>query len=129
MVVLMPTRYVNLTTHDVRVYTGHCRDPYSDRNLENWIMLPYTGLVARVDSISEITSVGGVQTLRMHMGATVGIPDAQPGVVYVTSSLSARTAMRIDVVSPDIDRSPVLDSQDRIYAVRGWKQWIEKEGE
>lgn len=117
-------RLVNLCPHHVRVYLGDHPDPLADRRPEMWIILPMSGQVAHTDQArDERHTIDGVPLLRWVIGGTSGVPDPQPGVVYVVSSLVGRELLRRDVVSPDAKYKPIYDEHDALYAVRRLQQW------
>jgi len=57
-------------------------------------------------------------------GEIEGLPDPQPGVVYIVSMVVRQAAQaqgRTDVVSPDTSpQGAIRDEQGRIIAVRGF---------
>ena len=80
----METKYVNLTPHPVRLNDGR--------------EFPPSGTVARVAASYTPFDENGV--CRAVFGPVQGLPDPQPGVIYIVSALVAQAARRDDVVSP-----------------------------
>lgn len=97
------SRLINLTPHEIRILLPQDGPDTSPR----YLVLPSAG-VARSDSRSQalppIEVADGLGTAvplsQTTYGAIVGLPDPQPGVVYVTSAIVAEQAQRDDVVAP-----------------------------
>ena len=58
-----------------------------------------------------------------------GVPDPEPGVLYVVSSVIAQHLKRPDVVSPDTAPGGVVKVNGRLVGVRGFQSWAEEETE
>ena len=58
-----------------------------------------------------------------------GVPDPEPGVIYVVSSVIAQHLKRPDVVSPDTAPGGVVKVNGRLIGVRGFQSWAEEETE
>lgn len=84
----MNARFLNLTPHAVVVVNGPT--------------LPPSGQVARCSSASVPAGEhGGVPLSRVSFGAVEGLPDPEPGVIFVVSGLvRAAVPGRSDVASP-----------------------------
>lgn len=82
---------------------------------------PPSGEVARVQTTTEVTaSVAGIPVRRTAFGNVTGIPESQPGMVFITSTIVAQAAKRPDVISPDTGPTAVrLDGQ--VVAIRGFQ--------
>lgn len=107
-------RIVNLTPHQVTVRTES-----GDRVFEP------SGQVARVTVSSVQTDeIDGIPVVSQTYGEIEGLPDPQPGVVYIVSMVVRQAAQaqgRTDVVSPDTSpQGAIRDEQGRIIAVRGF---------
>lgn len=117
-------RLVNLCPHIVRIYRGDHPNPLADARPDMWIILPMSGQVAHTDQAQDKRrTIAGVPLLRWVIGDTTELPDPQPGVTWVVSSLVGREVMRRDVASPDAKYRPILDEHNAIYAVRRLQQW------
>jgi hypothetical protein len=97
---------VNLTPHSITIKTE-----------SETINLPVSGYVARLDSRQEGDSaLGGVPVITTCFEGVTGLPDPEPGKVYIVSSLVAQFIRRPDVVAPDT--GPTAIRQDgQIVAV------------
>ena len=58
-----------------------------------------------------------------------GVPDPEPGVLYVVSSVIAQHLKRPDVVSPDTAPGGAAKVNGRLIGVRGFQSWAEEETE
>jgi hypothetical protein len=109
-------KLVNLTPHEIVVYQG-----------DNVVLrIPPSGRVARVVAKEEIVGVvNGVPLVRTVYGEIQGLPDPQPGTIYIVSLLvlQALQGRRNDVVAPNTGPTPlgaVRDAQGRIIGVRSF---------
>ena len=85
--------FSNLTSHAIKILNGQ-------GNLV--IEVPPSGAVARVAATSEVVGVvNGVSLFTTQFGEVDGLPEAQEGVIFITSLL-VRSAVpdRRDVASP-----------------------------
>ena len=113
-------KLVNLTPHEVVVL--------DDAN--NIVLrVPPSGKVARVATKEELVgTVNGVPVFRTTYGAIEGLPEPEPGTVYIVSllvlqALQAHKIKRDDVVAPNTSPTPngaVRDAQGRIIGVRSF---------
>ena len=55
-----------------------------------------------------------------------GVPDPEPGVIYVVSSIIAHHLKRPDVVSPDTAPGGAVKSNGRLIGVRGFQSWADE---
>lgn len=55
-----------------------------------------------------------------------GVPDPEPGVLYVVSSVIAQHLKRPDVVSPDTAPGGVVKVNGRLVGVRGFQSWADE---
>lgn len=97
-------QFINLTPHRVVVIDGPVIEP--------------SGEVARVaQSYEQVGNEGGVPLFRTVLGQVEGLPDPQPGVMYVVSGM-VRAALphRSDLASPG---QLVRDDQGRVTGCRG----------
>ena len=119
------TRFLNLTPHVVRVYLGRADDPLLEQDLPSrWLVLPVTGRIAHVDQVDDYRhDIERVRVLHHSIGAVTGLPDPEPGVVYVVSSVGGRTAMRADCLSPDTKSAAIYDASGEMYGVRRMQRW------
>jgi hypothetical protein len=109
-------KLVNLTPHEIVVYQG-----------DNVVLrVPPSGQVARVTTKEEVVGVvNGVPLVRTVYGEIQGLPDPQPGTIYIVSLLvlQALQGRRSDVVAPNTSPTPlgaVRDAQGRIIGVRSF---------
>lgn len=84
-------RFINLTPHQLNILT-----PDGER------VFPASGLVARVVTAQHPGPVvGGIPTVLTCMGDVHGLPDPEPGVVFIVSGMvAALVSHRSDVFSP-----------------------------
>ncbi|GAA5262125.1 hypothetical protein [Methanocalculus sp. MC3] len=103
-------RLVNLTHHTIRLYQSD----------DSYIEIPPTGKIARVGAAEEIVGyVGETPIIYKEFGSVVNLPDPVDNVVYITSTLTAETVKRPDVVSPDrTPHSAVRDDSGKMIGVR-----------
>jgi len=109
-------KIVNLTPHDLTVYLTD----------DTTLTIPASGTVARVAQAYTplgTLDLGNAQVplVATTFGTIQGLPDPQPGVLYVTSGLVAQAAWnlgRTDVLAPDTGSGAVRDDQGRILGVK-----------
>jgi hypothetical protein len=107
-------KLVNLTPHPIRVVVG-----------EKEVVLPPSGQVARVgqtyrDLGHVDTGEALVPVVASVYGDIIGLPDGEPGTLYVASAMVAQAAWamgRLDVLAPDTGAGAVRDEQGRIVGV------------
>lgn len=58
-----------------------------------------------------------------------GVPDPEPGVLYVVSSIIAQNLRRPDVVSPDTAPGGIVKVNGRLIGVRGLQSWADEDPE
>jgi len=110
-------RLVNLTPHEIVVY---------DANNNVVLRVPPSGTVARVKTYEKVIgSVNGVPLVKTEYGQVEGLPDPQPGTVYIVSLLvlQALAGKRSDLVAPNTAPTPlgaVRDAEGRIVGVRSF---------
>lgn len=105
---------VNLTPHSLTLYTP-----------TGVIELPASGQLARVRSTSEVAGqVYGMPIIQPAFSPVEGIPDPEPGILYVVSSLvltalKNRGESRDDLVAPATgpNDGAVRDSAGRVQGV------------
>jgi len=107
-------RLVNLTPHNIVVFTDEKRG----------FIVPPSGTVARVSVRQEEVGTIEVEDLNVPIvknswGEVTGLPEPQPGVVYIVSALVlSRVKGRHDVVAPDTGPTAIRDENGRIIGVR-----------
>lgn len=111
-------RLVNCTPHPITIAD---KDGNVIRTIEP------SGHIARVAvEQQEVGVIDGIPVVESVFGQVEGLPDPEPGVVYIVSTptmLAARQMGRTDVVSPDTGpASAVRDEQGRIVAVRRFQR-------
>ena len=109
-------KLVNLTPHEVVVYG-------EDGGIR--LRIPPSGTVARVSTKSVIVGeINGVPVRATEYGDVTGLPDPEPGTVYIVSSvlliaLRAKGINRDDVVAPDTNPDSVIrDPEGRVIGVK-----------
>ncbi len=107
---------VNLTPHPVVV------------QLESGEVITFqaSGQVARVN-LTQVPSgdVNGIPVVKTTYGTVDGLPDPQPGTVFIVSGMvmSALRGTRQDVIQPDTGPDGVIrDVTGRIVAVKRFQQ-------
>lgn len=84
---------VNLTEHEITI-----------RGTDGDLVIPPSGQVARVDQFEpESRQIDGIPVPVQsppQYGEVAGLPDPQPGVVYVVSGLVLARVKRADVLAP-----------------------------
>jgi len=116
-----PVEFLNLTPHEVTIF---------DAEGKNVIMrIPPSGVVARVETVSEIIGYCDAGQVKIPVRATRygeirGLPEAKKGVIYIVSTvvllaLKAKGIKRNDVVAPDTNPDSVVrDEQGRVIGVK-----------
>jgi len=110
-------RFENLTPHEVVIMD-------SENNIV--AKIPPSGKIARVATREKVVgNINGVPIVTTEYGAVEGLPDPQPGTVYIVSLvvLQALAGKRHDVVAPNTAPrgvGAVRDSQGRIIGTRSF---------
>jgi hypothetical protein len=109
--------FVNLTPHEVVIYSPDGKDVI--------LRVPPSGKTARVSVKSEVINyIAGIPIRKTTYGDVEGLPETQPGTVYIVSTivliaLQAKGITRTDVVSPDTSPDSVIrDAQGKILGVK-----------
>jgi hypothetical protein len=101
----MKTTFVNLTPHTVKLNDG--------------TEIPPSGTVARVTASYTPFDENGI--CQAVFGPVQGLPEPQPGIIYITSALVAQAAKRPDVVSPATGHPLAKrDSNGQVISVPGF---------
>jgi hypothetical protein len=102
-------KVVNLTSHDVRVCVG-----------KDIITIPPSGKIARLKMRSKPHgTVHGMPVSLQGEDGVLNNPDKIDGVIYITSSVVAKSLRRDDVLSPDTTDEGVLrDGDGNVFAVK-----------
>lgn len=102
-------KVINLTPHDVRVCVG-----------KDIITVPPSGKVARLKmSTKPHGTVHGMPVSLSNDDGVLNNPEEREGVIYITSSVVAKSLRREDVLSPDTTDDGVLrDGNGNVYAVK-----------
>lgn len=86
------------------------------------VVIPPSGQLARVaTSTREIATVDGIPIVATLFGEIVGLPEPQPGVLYLGSTLLAQAAARegrTDVVSPDTGPTAIRENGRPVAVIR-----------
>jgi hypothetical protein len=110
-------KLVNLTPHEVVIY---------DVNNNVVLRVPPSGQVARVTTEERVIgAINGVPLVKTVYGEVQGLPEPEPGTVYIVSLLvlQAMAGRRSDLVAPNTSPTPlgaVRDEQGRILGVRSF---------
>lgn len=85
-------KLVNLTPHDVNII----------RDMGDLIIRP-SGIVARIEVKKEVVAdLDGVPVTYNDNGPVTGLPDPEPGTLYIVSNMTAQAARdRYDLLVPD----------------------------
>ena len=86
-------KFINLCPHPIRVMGA-------DGNVQTF---PSQGVARCATSQATLPEMAGFRVVETTLGAVTGLPECQPGTVYIVSGLvlSAVKALRADVVGPD----------------------------
>jgi len=100
---------VNLTPHPITIQpTGAAP-----------ITIPVSGRIARLDSSQETdASVVGVPVVTTRFGRVIGLPEPEPGKLYIVSSLVAQHVRRPDVVAPDTGPTAIREGGQIVAVTR-----------
>ena len=117
-------KIVNLTGNDITI-VGNYRQVVA--------MYPRSSKSATIHFEREVIRMvnGKIPLVRIppEMVWIEGVPDPEPGVIYVVSSVIAQHLKRPDVVSPDTAPGGVVKVNGRLIGVRGFQSWAEEETE
>ena len=111
---------VNLTPHEITIL---------DENNNVVLRLPPSGTIARVTTReTQVATINGIPVYKTEYGEVEGLPDPQPGTIYIVSllvlqALKARGIDRNDVVAPNTSPSPmgaVRNEKGQIIGVRSF---------
>ncbi len=117
----MQERIVNLTGNDITIL-GNYRQIVA--------MIPRSGKTATIcferEIIRQVNGKIPIVRIPSEMIRIEGIPDPEPGVLYVVSSVIAQHLKRPDVVSPDTAPGGVVRVNGRLVGVRGFQSWADE---
>jgi hypothetical protein len=117
-------KIVNLTGNDITI-VGNYRQVVA--------MYPRSSKSATIHFEREVIRMvnGKIPLVRIppEMVWIEGVPDPEPGVIYVVSSVIAQHLKRPDVVSPDTAPGGIVKVNGRVVGVRGFQSWAEEEAE
>jgi hypothetical protein len=110
--------FINLTPHPVVILTTSGEE----------VVIPPSGRVARVATTQEVVATltphnHNIEIVRTRFGEIENLPEPEPGVLYIVSTLVAQAAValqgRQDVVAPDTGPQSAVRGEDgQIRAVR-----------
>lgn len=104
--------FINLTPHNICVLK---------QNGETQT-IPPSGTVCRCSATTKLIDViDDIEIIETTYGELEGLPEPQPGVIYITSTpaaIKARQQGRIDVLSPDTGSTAIRNEHGHIVAVR-----------
>lgn len=101
---------VNLTPHEVKIIKPDGTE----------ISFPPSGQVARIEAkVKQVGEINGIPCYKIEYGEPVGLPEEQPGTIYIVSSLVLGATNRKDVVAPNTNNA-VRDSSGKIIGVPGF---------
>ena len=115
-------KIINLTGNDITI-VGNYRQIVT--------MIPKSKNPARIHFEREAIRMvnGKIPLVKILTVWIEGVPDPEPGVIYVVSSIIAHHLKRPDVVSPDTAPGGVVKVNGRLVGVRGFQSWAEEETE
>ena len=101
-------KFVNLCPHKLVIAAEDATAADINQGKEIILTLEPSGVVARVDADTQVTSYlaqdtgtyGAVPVFKAQMGSVQHLPDPKDGTIYVVSFLVAQAAAREDVLSP-----------------------------
>ena len=100
---------VNLTPHPITIQPSGVPP----------VTIPVSGRIARLDSAQEIdSSVAGVPIVTTRFGQVIGLPEPEPGKLYIVSSLVAQHVRRPDVVAPDTGPTAIREGGQIVAVTR-----------
>jgi hypothetical protein len=114
---------INCTPHSIRLV-----NPDNDMNGTTY---EPSGIVPRL-SVSSVTvdkEYEGYPVVRAQVGDVDGLPNPQPGVLYIVSTMVAQAAKRHDVLSPDTGKTAIRDEKGQIIAVTQFQSFTEPQTE
>ena len=102
-------KVINLTPHEVRVYVGSTVHKLSP-----------SGRVARLRTTSKPHgTVHEMPVVLSGEDGVVNVPEPTEGIIYIASSVVAKSLKREDVLSPDTTDEGVLrDGVGKVFAVK-----------
>lgn len=114
-------KYINLTDHDVTI----C-DDYGNMIFK----IPPSGTQARLVSNlinCEYFNEGGFVLKCENYGETTiaNLPPPEDGVIYITSTLVAMHARRMDIVSPNTQKALIRDNYGNIEGVTSFQRFLQ----
>lgn len=124
------TKFINLTPHAIRVRS---EESNIATPLESDLVIaaPAKGEMPAIritENIVHEEAIDGVRIRTTQLGAIIGLPDPQDGVMLVVSMPTAERAYalgRRDVVSPDTGEDQIRfklpNGNEGTYAVRGFR--------
>lgn len=100
---------VNLTQHTINVTDGRS--------------FPPSGQVARV-AVSHVFvgKADGIAIFDPTYGDVVGLPDPQPGTIFLVSGMVAAAAKRPDVVAPATGHPAAIRKDGQVVSVPGFSR-------
>jgi len=106
--------FVNLTPHKIVIHS----DDYAD--IEE---LEPEAIPVRVESKKEqVGDLQGFPIWKTEMGELTGLPEPQPGVVFIVSALVAAQIKREDIMSPG---ELIRDEKGNVIGCRGLVSYVE----
>lgn len=119
-------KLINLTQHVIRLVLGPSDD--------NVLVLPGTKETGREEArVAEVVvrmtrSAEGVAIDEFKLGRVQGLPDPEPGTVYIVSGMVVNALVlqgiqRPDVVSPATGRDAIR-RDGQVWAVRGFRRQL-----
>lgn len=119
----MTDTFINLTPHAITI--PDCPRPDGDGTAP-WT-LPPSGKIARArEQINRGAPIADIPTSYVHYFGTIDLPDPQPGVYLVVSSLTAEAAYHAGRKYADllVPGDPVRDAAGKIAGCRSLARWL-----
>ena len=112
-------KIINLTGNDITI-VGNYRQIVT--------MIPKSKNPARIHFEREAIRMvnGKIPLVKILTVWIEGVPDPEPGVIYVVSSIIAHHLKHPDVVSPDTAPGGVVKVNGRLVGVRGFQSWADE---
>ncbi len=117
-------RFVNLTPHpitligelgDVTIQPEPVPARVETKTVQSRVLDTYNNTCPQAGYAFSAT---GFPVRRVEYGAITGLPDPQPGMVYIVSTVVAQAAKRPDVLYPDTGSDCERDERGQVRAVR-----------
>jgi hypothetical protein len=121
-------KFINLTPHAVTLANGTLRITIEKNPSDPIVRVEHNIIQGAMD----YELAPGVKVripLEAHQNyKVIGLPDPQPGVIYIVSSMVASRVRRADVVSPLTDATCERAEDGRVLSVKGFQTYASAYG-